>query len=345
MRQWSMGMVLVLVLAWLPASAAAAAKPGSGSAPARTGKKASLAVFDFTLAGKVAPQNARMLADIATTEATRTGLYRVISQADVASLLGLEGQRQLLGCDDASCVAQIAGALDADRLLSGSVALVGHTTVVNVRLVDVKRSLTLAHESADFDAPQESDLIDAVRRMTFQVLTGKALDTTGTVLLDVSQKSATVLFDGQVWGSTPLRGSRRARAGPHEIVVQKEGFVRWSSTVDVPAGGEVPLEVTLVPLSTLSPARSRLWTWGWISTGVAIAGFAATTVFGLRANRAFASYQAATDRSSALAGHSATASAALNANVSFGIAGAATVGAGALLISALISDAGASSGR
>jgi hypothetical protein len=46
---------------------------------------------------------------------------RVTTAADVASILGLERQKQLMGCSESGCLVELAGALGVDGLLTGSV--------------------------------------------------------------------------------------------------------------------------------------------------------------------------------------------------------------------------------
>jgi len=122
--------------------------------------------------------------------------------------------------------------------------------------------------------------------------------------------------------------------------VQKAGYVRWSTTVQVAAGQTVPVEVDLVPIQLLGEAaRSRLWTWGWVSTGVAAAAGASAIWFGAQAKGSHDDYQRATTRSQAVDLADQTRTQSLVANVSWGVAGAAAVGAGYLLFSAMVEDA------
>ena len=67
----------------------------------------------------------------------KTGL-EIITAEDMEAVLGIERQRQLLGCDDGSsnCTAELAAALGADALLTGSVAKVGASYVITLRGVN-----------------------------------------------------------------------------------------------------------------------------------------------------------------------------------------------------------------
>jgi hypothetical protein len=128
--------------------------------------------------------------------------------------------------------------------------------------------------------------------------------------------------------------------GPHAITVQKQGYVRWSTTVSVAAGQAVPVEAELIPIQLLGEqARSRLWSWGWATTGVALAATGAGLTFGRLAAHSYDDYQAATTRSAALRARDEAQFRATMANVSWGVAGAAAVGAGYLLFSAVREDA------
>src|SRR5205814_752872 len=62
---------------------------------------------------------------------------KVISPKEVGALIGLERQRELLGCNEGtSCIAEIAGALGVDGVLMGSLAKVGDTFQLNLKVVD-----------------------------------------------------------------------------------------------------------------------------------------------------------------------------------------------------------------
>lgn len=65
---------------------------------------------------------------------------RVTTQKDVATVLGVERQKQLLGCadDTSSCLAELAGALGSEGLIRGEVTQFGRVLQVSVRIIDPK---------------------------------------------------------------------------------------------------------------------------------------------------------------------------------------------------------------
>jgi hypothetical protein len=324
--------------AWSFAALAAGDKP----APSRPQK---LAVLDFALAGSAHPDLARVLADAAAAEASKVEGYQVVSQSEIVSLLGLERSKQMLGCtEDAGCMVELAGALDAERLLSGSITVIERTALMSVRLIDVRRSRTLARANTTILDASQAELVDASRRLVHEALTGQRLDTTGTLRISIDRTGAQVSLDGKDLGLSPLAGAQRVLEGPHQITVQRKGYVRWSSSVVVKAGSEVPVSVQLVPLSALGEgARSRLWTWGWVASGVAVAGAGAGIVFSRMASKSYDDYKTASTRTDAVDRHDETAQRATMAKISWGIAGVAGASAVGMLVYAAISDAKAAS--
>src|SRR5512142_1816318 len=309
-----LGLLGLLTGAALP-PAARAAPP----AAAATGiSRMRLAVLDFTLAGSAHPDLARVLSDGAARGAEGAD-YQIITQGEVAAILGLDRMRALLGCsDDQGCLSDVAGALDAERLLSGSLTILERTALVTVRLIDAKKGRTMVRVSTSLLDATEKELVDAARRLAFEAVTGKRLDTSGVLRLQVSPPGAVVTLDGKELGRAPLESAPRVLEGPHSIVVQKEGYVRWSTTVAVAPGGEVPVKVELVPIRLLGEAaRSRLWGMGYAATGVAAAGLVSGLVFKRQADDAYDKYKGATNRTRASDLENQTRQKATLATVSF----------------------------
>lgn len=331
--------LLVPALAQAQAAPVPLPPPPAGAVRARAPGKPRLAVLDFTLAGSAHPDLARVLADAAARGAEGKE-HQVITQGEVSALLGLERMRQIVGCEDRACLADVAGALDAERLVSGSLTILERTSLLTVRVIETRTARTTGRATGTLLDATEKELVDAARRLAHEALTGKKLDTSGVLRIAVDRPGASVTLDGKEIGQSPLREKPRVLEGPHAVTVQKQGFVRWSSTIAVPAGAEVPVEVQLVPVQLMGEqARSRLWTWGWVSAGVAVAGAAAGATFGKLADDSHSKYKAAATRTAAADLHDKTRFRTTLANVSWGVGGAAALASAGLLGYALYSDA------
>ncbi|MBK7859418.1 MAG: hypothetical protein IPJ65_12505 [Archangiaceae bacterium] len=60
---------------------------------------------------------------------------KVISARDIGAALGIERQREMLGCAESSCVAELAGALGADGMVLGDVGKLDTTYAVNLKVL------------------------------------------------------------------------------------------------------------------------------------------------------------------------------------------------------------------
>lgn len=110
-------------------------------------EKPRVAVLEVVASDPSMAKRAAELEELALTELTRPGRLDVIGRSDVATLLGLERQKALLGCgDDGSCIAEIGAALGAPYLVTGRVGSAGPLMRVDLKLVEVASSRVLARE-------------------------------------------------------------------------------------------------------------------------------------------------------------------------------------------------------
>lgn len=87
----------------------------------------------------------------------------VVTQREMQSLLGLERQKQLLGCGEQStCMAELADALGADGMLLGDLAKVGQRFQINLKIIGAGTGNTLAVFSDSVSS--EDQMVDALSR-------------------------------------------------------------------------------------------------------------------------------------------------------------------------------------
>jgi hypothetical protein len=86
----------------------------------------------------------------------------VLTQSDVAALLGAERTRQMMGCSDSGCFAELGGALGADRVVHGSIGRVGGSLVVNLSALDPRRAVTAASVSERLRGGDEEAFLDVL---------------------------------------------------------------------------------------------------------------------------------------------------------------------------------------
>lgn len=172
----------------------------AGPAPAAPAPVA-LAAPDFSTVN-VSPEIGRFLAEHLAQQLADGGV-RVITSREIGSLLGLQRQRDLLGCNEgASCIAELGNALGADGILLGDVARLGNTYQLNAKVLSADGVRLLARASATADS--ESGLVPAVNSIAHQ-LGPEVLRALGRQPKTVSPPPASVAADSSPAPEPPLR--------------------------------------------------------------------------------------------------------------------------------------------
>ncbi len=270
--------VVAALLAALPVSGAAQGKP-------------KIAILDFTANG-ASKELASAAGGVAANELDRMGTFQIVTADAIRNMLAFEKQRQMLGCADAGCMAEIGGALGVDWLVSGKVtklaasAGVPETLSVDLTLTNVKKAQR--EGSVIETARTETELVSktgkATQKLVARILSGR----TGRVVVAAAEIGAVVKLDDHVKGTTPLRGALVVPAGPHALLVEKQGFVAYQKDVQVEPGKLIEERVTMVPspdfVRAYESRQKKLRLGAWISTSVAAAGLAAALGLQISAN-------------------------------------------------------------
>src|SRR5690606_27319445 len=93
----------------------------------------------------------------------------VVAGRDIQAMLGFEREKDVLGCTDASCLAEIGGALGVDRILAGHIGMVGETYVVNIKLINIRQATTEARVYETVSGKQDL-LINTIRTSVHRLL-------------------------------------------------------------------------------------------------------------------------------------------------------------------------------
>jgi hypothetical protein len=84
--------------------------------------------------------------EILLAELQKAG-FEAVGPDDINAMLGFERTKQAVGCDDATCIAEIGGALGVDYLAIGKIAIVDETPFVTLKLIDVSKARVLARST------------------------------------------------------------------------------------------------------------------------------------------------------------------------------------------------------
>jgi hypothetical protein len=117
----------------------------------------------------VEPQLAGLFTDALVGEIRKDPGVVVMTGSDVEAVLGAERQAQLLGCTDATCLTEMAGALGADRVVHGSIGRVGGSLLVNLTSLDPKSGRAVASVSERLKGGGDEAFLDALPTLVFQL--------------------------------------------------------------------------------------------------------------------------------------------------------------------------------
>jgi hypothetical protein len=143
---------------------------GATSATAETAVK-SVAVLEIAPKGGITAEQAQALADMVANLIRAAGVEKVIGTADVLAALALEQKKQLLGCSDHACLADVGGALGVPWVVSGNVSRFGESWVVNLSLIDARR-VEVARGVTRTVRGGEEALVDALPDAVRELVTG-----------------------------------------------------------------------------------------------------------------------------------------------------------------------------
>ncbi|NOZ87810.1 MAG: hypothetical protein GXP49_16425 [Deltaproteobacteria bacterium] len=99
-----------------------------------------IAVMELKAKSGIKQAQMDVLSDMLATQIRNLGGYEVVTRSDIESMLGLEKAKEFIGCDDASCLAEIGGVLGVQYLVTGNVALFGGVYAINLKIIDIKHA-------------------------------------------------------------------------------------------------------------------------------------------------------------------------------------------------------------
>ncbi len=237
------------------AAVLAALCTAASAAPSRK-----IAVTEMKNVQGVAPGTATIISDIIVSEVSRSG-WDVISQSDIAAMIGFEKQRKILGCsEDSSCLAEIGGALGVDFMLAGQVGQIGSRYRISLLLVDAKKA-KVATRAAQFCDRNEDALARAAESTVKEILGAIRTPSAAAVASPAAEGRETrpVEPTPSAIEVVPPAGRKEPSLPPSAIAAEPSGVAapahlrRLTAYITMGSGGAVFLTGAVVGLA----ARSR----------------------------------------------------------------------------------------
>jgi hypothetical protein len=124
-----------------------------------------LAVLQVVNGEGVPQSTAAAITEAVVAEVRRQSHAEVITQREISSILSLEKQKAMLGCETDACMAELGGALGTDRLVAGDIAKLGESFLLHLRVVDVKKVRVAAQADRRLRGGTIDDVLDVLPAM------------------------------------------------------------------------------------------------------------------------------------------------------------------------------------
>ncbi|MDP2343212.1 MAG: PEGA domain-containing protein [Deltaproteobacteria bacterium] len=224
-----------------------------------------------------------LVATIVSTMAQAIGRegFDVMTADDVKTVLEQQVDLALLGGEsDPLALSALATAVGADMLVAAVVTSIDGDTVVQTRLIDPKKGAVLARRELKA-SEQNNEVLPTIENAARLVLQPLLAVGRASVKVAVSEEGANVVVDGDVVGVSPLDKAVGLTGGLHQIVVTKEGFIRFQETVRVKSGDTLTRDVKLRPsvefLTNYNASAGLYRTLAWTSTAGVVVGLGVLT--------------------------------------------------------------------
>jgi hypothetical protein len=230
-------------------------------------------------------QLAALLSDVVQGVYTKDPKRIVIGRDDLQRVLDLEAEKAQLGCDNDKCLAEVGAALDAQRLVTGSIDKIGDGYMVTLSEIDAKTLEAVGREQERVKN-DENALVDAVTRLA-QTLVNKGgvgvassvVGNAGSLEILTDPRGAQILLAGNNMGTTPTKIDNLS-TGNQKLRLLRDDYEPVEVEVPIYAGGVTKVNAEMRILRALAEknleARRASWRerdqWntigGWTKAGI-----------------------------------------------------------------------------
>ncbi len=96
-----------------------------------------VAIYRVKVLGGVEPRLANVTTDALLAEVRKLSRISAIGMQEIAQMLTFEERRELMGCSDTGCMAEISGAMGVDEIVTATLANVGKARLFTLRRIDI----------------------------------------------------------------------------------------------------------------------------------------------------------------------------------------------------------------
>jgi len=118
----------------------------------------------------VSRQSAELLTVVLVAEARKIPGYKFLTLKELEGVVSVDQVKMLMGCDSLSCAAELAGALNTDELIAGTVGMAGRSSyVLSLSRVAARTASPLGSSTRRMVGTEESVVFDNLPAMVAEL--------------------------------------------------------------------------------------------------------------------------------------------------------------------------------
>ncbi len=167
---------LVVMLTWATTATAQAPTTAPTTASTTAPKKAMRTLSMDLEHRNVSAEQAQLITGMVAVELSTYDALDVVAGADIRRAMALEGDKQSMGCSaDASCLAEIADAMDAELVVFGEIGVLDGVTIINLNLYDPRAVQSVGRATVRSRGPGDldSELGRGIRQLLEKILVAR----------------------------------------------------------------------------------------------------------------------------------------------------------------------------
>ncbi len=211
-----------------------------------------IAVIEFEAKG-ISQLEASALTDELEIKLSDIGGYIVVERGRAQEILNEQAFQQT-GCVSSECAVEVGKILSVQKIVLGSITIVGSTFSVNAKIVDVETGKIIKTANYKYRGQIDDLLVSGMAEVALTLSSGDTAIKSesppepklGNVRFVSSLDSVEVLVNDEFLGHTPLIIQKMEADVNHEVVGRKKGFRENSRSFVLKRGetSEIPIELT-----------------------------------------------------------------------------------------------------
>lgn len=195
----------------------------------------------------------------------------VIGRDDINRVLDLEADKQAMGCDSEKCLAEVGQALDARRIVTGSIDKIGDGFMVTMSEIDAK-SLEPMARVQERVKNDENALVDAVSRLAGDLMqkagsptagnATRVFGASGSIDIQSDPRGARIVLGGTDMGVTPTKIDNIA-TGTQRLRLLRDDYEPIEVDVPVYPGGVTKVNAEMRILRDLAQKNLEVRQAAW----------------------------------------------------------------------------------